>query len=129
MKQAIITVPFYLNKINMSSILDNRILLNYDDIHNSMLKKINKIDRFFAVYKSRNIWDIQQSEYPNINDTIIGKVVKYNDGTIPSLDIECYDSLYYCKLINPVVKINGYCHIDDNTIILDELTRITIGEG
>ena len=75
---------------------------------------------------------VELSEYPDESDRIVAKVLRYiksPDGN-DSLEIELIDSLYYYKLTQPVIKLNGYFNLGDekNTIHISSITRLTLAD-
>lgn len=128
MKRAIVLVPFFINKSNMSKVLSGRIISNFDEIKDMLFKHGSNI------YLPRTT--SEDSEYPSIKDVIVAKALRYIDanprGNIidPMLQLELHDSLYYHRLKNPCIKINGYAELDEAGYIeITKVTRLTLAEG
>lgn len=131
MKEAKATIEFYINKDNMEEVLNGKTIVNFDEMHANLFNHVSKINEFFPIYESRTRSTSHKSEYPDINDRIIGKVVRYIQSDrirrYPALEVEFLDSLYYCKLDNPVIKLNGYFQeTEDGNLYMSEITRITL---
>lgn len=131
MKTVIVKVPFFVNKNNMQYLLKGYQIDNLDEVYNELLFK-NGTD----IYEARQIsedTDISNTytyeEYPNQSDIIKAKAVRFIDeGDTKYLEIELIDSLYYHKLKEPVIKINGYCEIIEDMIHITSVTRITLAD-
>lgn len=125
MKQAKVKVPFFLNDRNMEYLLSGAKVINLDEVHEKMLFQ-NGVN----IYMSRK-YDPNKPllEYPDISDTIVAKAIRYIEGTDNNyLEIELLDSLYYHKLKEPCIKINGYCVIEDGNITIKKITRLTLAD-
>lgn len=126
MKQAIVKVPFFLNDNNMEYLLSGAKIINLNEVHEKMLFQSGH-----NIYVPR-VSDPNRpllSEYPDINDTVVAKALQYIEGYDNNyLNIELLDSLYYHKLRNPCIKINGYCTIENGNIIITKITRLTLAD-
>ena len=125
MKQAKVKVPFFLNDRNMEYLLSGAKIVNIDEVHEKMLFQ-NGVN----IYIPRK-YDPNRpvNEYPDISDTIVGKAIRYIEGTDNNyLEIELLDSLYYHKLKEPCIKINGYCVIEGGNITIKKITRLTLAD-
>lgn len=125
MKQAKVKVPFFLNDRNMEYLLSGAKVINLDEVHEKMLFQ-NGVN----IYIPRK-YDPNRpvNEYPDISDTIVGKAIRYIEGTDNNyLEIELLDSLYYHKLKEPCIKINGYCVIEGGNITIKKITRLTLAD-
>ena len=112
----------------MQYLLKGNQIDNLDEVYNELLFK-NGTD----IYEARQSEDKNISntyeEYPNQSDIIKAKAVRFIDeGDIKYLEIELIDSLYYHKLKEPVIKINGYCEIIEDVIHITNVTRITLAD-
>lgn len=126
MKQAIVRVPFFLNDNNMEYLLKGNLILNLDEVHDNMLFKNGY--NIYVPRQSDPNRPIDMSEYPNQSDTIVAKAIRYINGEVKCLEIELIDSLYYHKLREPCIKLNGYCIIEGNTIMITKITRMTLAD-
>lgn len=125
MKQAKVKVPFFLNDRNMEYLLSGAKVINLDEVHEKMLFQ-NGVN----IYIPRK-YDPNRplNEYPDISDTIVGKAIRYIEGTDNNyLEIELLDSLYYHKLKEPCIKINGYCVIEGGNITIKKITRLSLAD-
>lgn len=125
MKQAKVKVPFFLNDRNMEYLLSGAKVINLDEVYEKMLFQ-NGVN----IYMPRK-YDPNKpvNEYPDISDTIVGKAIRYIEGTDNNyLEIELLDSLYYHKLKEPCIKINGYCVIEGGNITIKKITRLTLAD-
>lgn len=125
MKQAKVKVPFFLNDRNMEYLLSGAKVINLDEVHEKMLFQ-NGVN----IYMPRK-YDPNRpvNEYPDISDTIVGKAIRYIEGTDNNyLEIELLDSLYYHKLKEPCIKINGYCVIEGGNITIKKITRLSLAD-
>lgn len=125
MKQAKVKVPFFLNDRNMEYLLSGAKVINLDEVHEKMLFQ-NGVN----IYMPRK-YDPNKpvNEYPDISDTIVGKAIRYIEGTDNNyLEIELLDSLYYHKLKEPCIKINGYCVIEGGNITIKKITRLSLAD-
>lgn len=124
MKQAKVKVPFFLNDRNMEYLLSGAKIINIDEVHEKMLFQ-NGVN----IYVPRKNDSNKPSEYPDISDTVVGKAIRYIEGTDNNyLEIELLDSLYYHKLKEPCIKINGYCVIEEGDITIKKITRLTLAD-
>lgn len=142
-KVVIKIVDFFMNKSNMEYLLKGNIIDNFDEVHANIFNELNKKNGSILVYEprlddpnhpdNRNLTHIkkQQSEYPDESDRIVAKVLRYIKGVNgnDSLEIEVLDPLYYFKLSQPVIKLNGYFVMNDNnTIHINNITRLTLAD-
>lgn len=133
-----VLVPFLINKLNQELLLNGTSIANIDEIPQMIANMIN--DNHIYVYQQRvkaleyqNI--THESQYPDTGDIIVGEVIAINLDipdepklVIDLSDSTRFDSLYYSKLNDPVIRVNGYCHnVDDYTIHIDKITRLTLG--
>ena len=126
MKQAIVKVPFFLNDNNMEYLLSGAKIINLNEVHEKMLFQSG---HNIYVPRASDPNRPLLSEYPDINDTVVAKALQYIEGYDNNyLNIELLDSLYYHKLKNPCIKINGYCTIEDGNIIITKITRLTLAD-
>lgn len=131
MKECIVHIPFFTNKENEQYLLEGYKISNRESIPillSEMKVNLNKM----YVYKSRVNKEISiftniehESEWPDNNDFIVGEVVGIHKD---ELDINITDTLYYSKLNDPKIRINGYMIInkDAKEFILTKITRLTI---
>lgn len=129
MKQAIVELPFLINKNNQELLLDGKIINNLDDIPSMIIKMMN-IHKPLYVYEIRPLND-PRSQYPT-QDVILGNVIGVNieNKDNPKLKISLSNTLLYTinSSSDPVVRINGYEESDDNgNITITEITRISVG--
>lgn len=133
MKKMNIIVPFYINPHNMKQILNGKIIENFEEMHNGIIENIKHSSKgIHPIYKAREKEDIHKSEYPDIGDEIIALVLRYvkNDNNHNALELEVINSLAFCKLDNPVIKIHGYFYdTEDGNIDITKVTRLTIGNA
>ena len=135
-----VLVPFLINKLNQELLLNGTSIANIDEIPQMIANMIK--DNHIYVYQQRvkaleyqNI--THESQYPDTGDIIVGEVIAINLDIPdePKLVIDLsdntrFDSLYYSKLNDPVIRVNGYCHnVDDYTIHIDKITRLTLGSS
>lgn len=135
-----VLVPFLINKLNQELLLNGTSIANIDEIPQMIANMIN--DNHIYVYQQRvktleyqNI--THESQYPDTGDIIVGEVIAINLDipdepklVIDLSDSTRFDSLYYSKLNDPVIRVNGYCHdVDDHTIHIDKITRLTLGSS
>lgn len=124
MKQAIVQVQFFINDNNMEYLLNGAKILNLDEVHEKMLFQLGN-----NVYKERDNGSNNTTEYPGISDTIVAKAIRFIEGPTDHLEIELLDSLYYHKLKEPCIKINGYCTSDEvGNIIITKVTRLSLAD-
>jgi hypothetical protein len=125
-KTAVVKIPFFINEQNMAYLLKGFKIGNLQEVHEEMLFKMGD-----AIYAEREHND-GVNEFPNISDKRVARAVRYikgspnlNDG----LEVELLDSLYYHKLREPCIKVNGYCEIDDKGyMIITKVTRLTLAD-
>lgn len=130
MKEITNIIPFFINPDNMQYLLKGKIIENFDEIHTNLIKNIKQTNGILPIYNSREKESIHKSEYADIEDEIIGKIVRYikDENGHNALEVEIINSLVFCKINNPVIKINGYCYeTEDGNIHISEITRLTIG--
>ena len=131
MKESKSIIEFYINIDNMTEVLNGKRIVNFDEMHHNLFTNLSKHGSFYPVYESRKPGIEYKSEYPDINDRIVGKVTRYmpaeRNRRYPALEIEWGDALYIAKLENPCIKLNGYFYeTEDGNLIMDEITRITL---
>ena len=135
-----VLVPLLVNSLNQELLLNGTSIDNIDEIPQMIANMIK--DNHIYVYQQRvkaleyqNI--THESQYPDTGDIIVGEVIAINLDIPdePKLVIDLsdntrFDSLYYSKLNDPVIRVNGYCHnVDDYTIHIDKITRLTLGSS
>ena len=126
MKTAVVKIPFFMNEQNMAHLLKGLKIGNLQEVHEDMLFKAG-----YDIYSERETI-YEGAEFPNISDRKVGKAIRYikgspnmNDG----LEVELLDSLYYHKLREPCIKVNGYCEMDDKGyMIITKVTRLTLAD-
>jgi len=124
MKQAKVKVPFFLNDKNMEYLLSGAKIVNLDEVEKMLFQ--NGVNIYVP---RKNDPNRPLLEYPDISDTIVAKAIRYIEGTDNNyLEIELLDSLYYHKLKEPCIKINGYCVIEDGNITIKKITRLTLAD-
>lgn len=125
MKQAIVKVQFFINNNNMEYLLSGAKILNLNEVHEKMLFQLGN-----NVYKERDNGSNNTTEYPGISDTIVAKAIRFIEGTDNDyLELELLDSLYYHKLKEPCIKVNGYCISDEvGNIIITKVTRLSLAD-
>lgn len=124
MKTVTQKIPFFVNEDNMEYLLSGCVIDNLDIRNNKLFSEGCNI------YKARISRGV--SEYPDIRDEIIGKSVRFIGGSDGQdyLEVELYDTLYFSKLNRPVIKVNGYCTMEeDGKIHITKITRLTLAEG
>lgn len=133
MKTAIVKVPFFINENNMQYLLKGYIIDNLDEVYSTLLFK-NGTDIYEARENDLGI-PVSYKEYPNQSDVIKAKAIRYlEENGIRYLEIELIDSLYYHRLKEPVIKLNGYCTVNFNeklcsdVIHIENITRITLAD-
>ena len=85
----------------------------------------------YNIYVPRNDDPNHPISFPTIDDTIVAKAIRYiqDDNGKNKLEIEIIDSLYYHKLKEPCIKINGVCELDeDRNITITKVTRLTLAD-
>ena len=140
MNNKTVSVPFLINKLNQELLLNGTSIDNINEIPQMIANMIK--DNHTYVYQQRvktpeyqNI--THESQYPDTGDIIVGEVIAINLDipdepklVIDLSDSTRFDSLYYSKISDPVIRVNGYCHdVDDHTIHIDKITRLTLGPG
>lgn len=134
MKEINVSLPFFINRENMEYYLKGYKINNLEEIHNTLFKDGMNLDVYEPRISDPNHPDRlseYESEYPNQSDVIKAKVIRYikNNAGEDRLEVNIIDSLYYFKLKEPCIKLNGYCTImDDNKIHIDKITRITLAD-
>lgn len=126
MKTVKADVPFFLNKDNMQYLLKGSVITNLDEVHSKMLFKSGN-----NIYVPRNDDPNHPVAFPTIDDTIVAKALRYKttESGTNVLEIEIIDSLYYHKLRQPCIKVNGVCEIDeDHNITITKVTRLTLAD-
>lgn len=126
MKTVKAEVPFFINKDNMQYLLKGSIITNLEEVHTKMLFNSGN-----NIYVPRNDDPNHPISFPTIDDTIVAKAIRYiqDDNGKNKLEIEIIDSLYYHKLKEPCIKINGTCELDeDRNIAITKVTRLTLAD-
>jgi hypothetical protein len=110
----------------MEYLLSGAKIINIDEVHEKML--FQNGTNIYVPRKNDSNKPLL-SEYPDISDTIVGKAIRYIEETDNNyLEIELLDSLYYHKLKEPCIKINGYCVIEGGDITIKKVTRLTLAD-
>ena len=112
-------VNWFVNENNMEYLFHGKKITNLEDIHKS-------IPQGMMIYKPREDDRLikETSEHANANDVIVAEYIGLNvDG---KANIKVIDALYFAKLNNPTLKMNGYCTEDDNNITISRVTRLTL---
>lgn len=131
MKNITVKVPFFINKNNMEYLLKGNIISNFDEVHKKMIfsNPNEKPCIYIARENDINRPKEDMSEYANLNDIIVAKANRYiEEGDNIYLEVDIIDSLYYHKLKEPCIKINGYCEIESGSITITKVTRITLAD-
>lgn len=121
MQNKIVKVPWFINKNNQEYILDGKKIGNIEEV-------ITLADTTgFGVFAPRDDegFETHESNYPDDSDRVVGVVMSADSDGV---EIEIYDSLYYSKLSDPVIRVNGYCTEEDNIINIHNVTRLTLTE-
>ena len=126
MKHVTTIVRFFITKDNMEYLLHGHTIDNFDEMRNNLFTELNS-NGSVLVYKPRDESYDSQSEYPNIKDRIVAKILRYIKEK-DALEIEILDSLYFSKLYNPKIKLNGYCISEDGSIHIKKITRLTLAD-
>lgn len=143
LKQTKAIIKFFMTKNNMNYLLKGNSISNFDKVRDNLLSNISKDRSIKFIYEPRksdpnhpnnndlyeNLYT-HESEYPDSGDRIVAKILRYihDENNEDSLEIEIIDSLYYAKLSQPVIKINGYCSIDNGNIVITNITRLTLAD-
>lgn len=124
MKTATVKIPFFINESNMAHILKGLKIGNLQEVHEEMLFQAGH-----DIYEAREP-EYKESEFPNIKDRQVGKAIRYIKGEVDNyLEVELIDSLYYSKLREPVIKINGYYDMDEKGyIIITKVSRLSLAD-
>lgn len=130
MKECIVDIPFFVNNENMQYLLNGRSITNISDypkLASNYVKEFNG-----NIYKTRDkeegisfVPEHDSAIYSDNGDIIVGKIVGINDS---SLTINIIESLYYSKLNDPRIRVNGlYIEDGDETHIkIIKFTRLTL---
>lgn len=128
MKETKAIVKFFMTKSNMEYLLKGISISNFDEVRTNLFKDIS--NKLLYIYEPRSNdpnhpdnkvnyeGSYHLSEYPDDGDRIVAKVLRYmrNNKDDDYLEIEIIDSLYFSKLNQPVIKINGYYELSDGAI-------------
>ena len=141
MKEMKAIVKFFMTKSNMEYLLKGISISNFDDVRTNLFKDIsNKL--LLHIYEPRSNdpnhpdnkvnyeGSYHLSEYRDGSDRIVAKVLRYirdNKGD-DCLEIEIIDSLYFSKLNQPVIKINGYYELSDGAIKIKKVSTLTLAD-
>lgn len=140
MKETKAIVKFFMTKSNMEYLLKGISISNFDEVRTNLFKDIS--NKLLYIYEPRSNdpnhpdnkvnyeGSYHLSEYPDDGDRIVAKVLKYmrdNKGD-DYLEIEIIDSLYFSKLNQPVIKINGYYELSDGAIKIKKVSRLTLAD-
>lgn len=125
-KNTVVDVPFFINKNNQQYLLKGMKIENFEEEYNSIFETNSKV----YVYMPREdteYSDIERTQYPDSYDVIVAEAVGiYTINNEIVLRIKLIDSLYYSKLCEPCIRINGFCTINSESIHIDEVTRLTL---
>lgn len=127
MKECIVYIPFFTNSENEEYLNDGYRISNREQISNLLIESKNKLDNLY-VYMPREETNLESapthnSQWPDSGDIIVGEVVGIKED---GLDINITNSLYYSKLNDPKIRINGYMIKNNKEIILTKITRFTM---
>lgn len=144
-KESKAIVNFFMTKKNMSYLLKGNKISNFDEIRDNLFKSISNNNGMIFIYEPRvsdpnhpnnrvNFREVNKkmnhiSEYPDDGDNIVAKVLRYirdEENGEDSLEIEVINSLYYSKLDQPVIKMNGYYELEDGEFKIKEISRLTL---
>lgn len=144
-KESKAIVNFFMTKKNMSYLLKGNKITNFDEVRNNLFKSISNNNGMIFIYEPRvsdpnhpnnrvnfregNMQICHNSEYPDEGDNIVAKVLRYirdEENGEDSLEIEVIDSLYYSKLDQPVIKMNGYYELENGEFKIKEISRLTL---
>ena len=143
MKQITAVVDFFMNKDNMQYLLKGNEIDNLDEVHHNLFTNIKNQKGSIFIYESRhddpnhpdnkfdNTHKKHNSEFPDDSDRIVARVLRYVNraDNRDALEIEVLDSLYFCKLCEPVIKLNGYYSTSENkTFHIDKIVRLTLAD-
>ena len=126
-KESKAIVNFFMTKKNMSYLLKGNKITNFDEVRNNLFKSISNNNGMIFIYEPR-VSD-PNSEYPDEGDNIVAKVLRYirdEENGEDSLEIEVINSLYYSKLDQPVIKMNGYYELENGEFKIKEISRLTL---
>ena len=121
-----VDIPFFVTEQNQEYLLDGYTIDNSVEVIEMIKKKIDSKEEL-NVFKIRI--DPQEpqtghdSEYPDVNDEIVGRAIGVHNG---KLRVVLYNTLYYSKLSDPVIRINGYCVKKDKSIHITNITRLSL---
>lgn len=144
-KESKAIINFFMTKKNMSYLLKGNKISNFDEIRDNLFKRISNNGTVF-IYEPRvtdpnhpnnkvnfrednNRQKYHVSEYPDDGDNIVAKVLRYirdEENGEDSLEIEVINSLYYAKLDQPVIKMNGYYELENGEFKIKEISRLTL---
>lgn len=111
-------VSWFINEQNMEYLFFGDKITNLDEIR----KSVTTGTHIYAPRDDKRL--IEEKEYPNINDVIVAEYIGMtNDGKV---NIKVLDPLYFAKLSNPTIKMNGYCIKENSEITITKLTRLTL---
>lgn len=143
MKQATAIVNFFMNENNMQYLLKGNEIDNLSEVHHNLFTNIKQQKGSIFIYEPRrddpnhpdnkfdNGYKKHNSEFPDDSDRIVAKVLRYvdKDDNTSALEIEVLDTLYFCKLCEPVIKLNGYYSTSgDKTFHIDKIVRLTLAD-
>lgn len=144
MKEAKAIVHFFMNKDNMKDLLKGNTIDNLDEVHYNLFTNIENKGGSIFIYEPRrddphhpdNKISVKSkmkhnTEFPDEADRIVAKVLRYIDDIDgkDALEIEILDALFFSKLDEPIIKLNGYFSISKNGIFhIDEIVRITLAD-
>ena len=143
MKHVTTIVEFFMNKDNMQYLLKGNEIDNFDEVHHNLFTNIKNENGSIFVYEPRhkdpnhpdnkfdNTYKKHNSQFPDNSDRIVAKVLRYitKDNGKDALEIEILDSLFFAKLHEPVIKLNGYYSVSEKrTFHIDKIVRLTLAD-
>lgn len=143
MKEAITIVEFFMNEDNMQYLLKGMTIDNLSEIHRNLFTNIENQKGSIFIYEPRrsdpnhpdnrfdNTYKKHNTQFPDESDEIVAKVLRYvsrPDGK-DALEIEVINSLFFSKLHEPVIKLNGYYStLENGTLHIDKIVRLTLAD-
>lgn len=127
----IVEIPFFLNRENQEWLLNGYRIANIDEVYTSIQNSIkNKTDMFVYKIRDHENGPSHDSEFPDVNDVIVGKVLSVIKRDVWMARVEIYDTLVYSHYPEPVIRVNGYCVRDDelSTINIEKVTRLSLSD-
>ena len=144
MKEVTAIIDFFMNEDNMQYLLKGNEINNLNEVHHNIFTNIENQKGSIFVYEPRhndpnhpdNKFDNNDkkrhnTEFPDESDKIVAKVLRYvkRPNGKDALEIEITDALFFSKLNEPVIKLNGYYSTsEDGTIHIDKIVRLTLAD-